>query len=111
MEIFGIGPIEFIIFIFVVLLLLGPSEMNQTSKKLGRFLRSVVTSDEWKIFKSASKELSGLPGRLIREAGLEDIDKDAAVRKTQADIQGNLSELIKDLETLARPQASEQAEE
>lgn len=111
MEIFGIGPIEFIIFVFVVLLLLGPSEMAQTSKKLGRFLRRVVTSEEWKIFKSASKELSGLPGKLIREAGLEDVDKDAAVRKTQADIQENLSGLTKDLETLARSQIDNQVEE
>jgi hypothetical protein len=73
-----------------------------------------VTSEEWRIFKTASKELSRLPVKLIREAGLEveDIDiDDAAVRKVQADIQENLSGLTKDLETLARPQADQQAEE
>jgi Sec-independent protein translocase protein TatA len=73
MEILGIGPLEFIFIIFIALIILGPNDMVKAGRTIGRFLRKIVTSSEWRTIQQASKELRYLPNRLIREAGLEEL--------------------------------------
>jgi Sec-independent protein translocase protein TatA len=76
MEILGIGPLEFLLIILVALIVLGPRDMAKAVRTLGRLLRKIVTSPEWRTAQRASKELSLLPTKLIREAGLEEAQKD-----------------------------------
>jgi Sec-independent protein translocase protein TatA len=73
MEIFGIGPLEFIFIILIALIVLGPNDMVKASRTIGRFLRKVITSSEWRTIQQASKEFRYLPNKLIREAGLEEL--------------------------------------
>lgn len=102
MELFGVGPIEFVIIFFVVLLLLGPQEMAHSGKRLGRLLRRVVTSPEWRLVKEAGKELAGLPSRLMREASLEDTPPPPSVQQAQAALRDNLDSLNQDIEELTK---------
>ena len=76
MDIFGIGPFEFMIVILLALVLLGPKDMEKTGRTIGRFLRDLTRSDGWRAFRDTSREIRNLPNRLIREANLEDINKD-----------------------------------
>ena len=76
MEILGIGPMEFIFILLLVLIIMGPKDMTKAGLSIGRFLRKVVTSDWWKTFREASKELGHLPNKLIRDAGLEEEAKE-----------------------------------
>ena len=79
MDILGIGPLEILFVLVIALIVLGPNEVIKTGKTIGRFLRKIVMSEEWQTFQQASNEIRRLPNRLIREAGLEDIqefDKD-----------------------------------
>jgi Sec-independent protein translocase protein TatA len=76
MDFLGIGPLELAFIILIALIVLGPNDMVKAGKTIGRFLRGVVTSDSWRTIQHASKEMRDLPNRLIREAGLEDIQKD-----------------------------------
>lgn len=85
MDIFGIGPIELMFVILIALILLGPKDIEKTSRTIGRFLRDLTTSDTWRAFRDTSREIRNLPNRLIREANLEDIDKD--IGKLGKDIQ------------------------
>jgi Sec-independent protein translocase protein TatA len=71
MEILGIGPLEFLLIIVIMLLVLGPKEMVATAGKIGRFIRQVVRSPIWGTVMQTSKEVRDLPNRIIREAGLE----------------------------------------
>lgn len=71
MEILGIGMPELIFIVIVALLLLGPRDMQKAGKTIGRFLRSLVTSDGWKLFQQTSRDLRTLPNRLMREANEE----------------------------------------
>ncbi len=74
MEILGIGMPELIFVIIIALIILGPKDMQKAGKTIGKFLRSVIMSDGWKIFQQTSRDLRTLPNRLMREAN-EDLDK------------------------------------
>ncbi len=97
MEILGIGPLELIFIILIALILLGPKDMAKAGRTIGRFLRRIVTSDEWRTMQQASRELSRLPNRLIRDAGLEEAKNIGAdVKRTSQD------EVLKELKDIQR---------
>ena len=73
MDFLGIGPLELAFILLIALIVLGPKDMVKAGKTIGRVLRNIVTSDNWRTIQQASKEVKDLPNRLMREAGLEDI--------------------------------------
>ena len=93
MDIFGIGPLEFILILLVILLVFGPSDLAKAGRSLGRTLRKLVMSDEWQIITQSAREFRHLPNRLIREAGIEEIKKDLPDIRRDADIDGLTREL------------------
>ncbi len=76
MDIFGIGPTELAFIILIALILLGPKDMEKVGRTIGRFLRDMTKSEGWRAFRDTSRELRNLPNRLMREANLEDLEKD-----------------------------------
>jgi Sec-independent protein translocase protein TatA len=74
MEILGIGMSELVFIIIIALIVLGPKDMQKAGQTIGRWLRSIVTSDGWRAFQQTSRELRTLPNRLMREAN-EDLNK------------------------------------
>jgi Sec-independent protein translocase protein TatA len=76
MDIFGIGPLEIGLILIIALIVLGPNDMVKAGKTIGRFLRKIVTSSDWQTIQQASRDIRYLPNRLMREAGLEEIEKD-----------------------------------
>lgn len=75
MEFLGIGPLELLFVLIIALIVLGPKDMVKAGKTIGRTLRKVVTSPNWRAIQQTSRELRQLPNRLIREAGLEELQK------------------------------------
>jgi sec-independent protein translocase protein TatB len=71
MEILGIGMSELIFIVIIALIVLGPKDMQKAGRTIGKWLRSIVTSDGWKVFQQTSRELRTLPNRLMREANEE----------------------------------------
>ena len=88
MDILGIGPTELVFIILIALILLGPKDMEKTGRTIGRFLRNMTQSEGWRAFQDTSREIRNLPNRLIREANIEDIQK-------------NVSKIGKDVEEAA----------
>jgi sec-independent protein translocase protein TatB len=76
MDIFGIGPTELVFIILIALIILGPKDMEKTGRAIGRFLRNMTTSDGWQVFRETSREIRNLPNRLMREANIEDLEKE-----------------------------------
>lgn len=76
MDILGIGPAEIVLIVIVALIFLGPKDLAKTGRSVGRFLRKVITSPEWRSMRTIGREISDLPTRLIREAGIEDLKND-----------------------------------
>ena len=76
MDIFGVGPLELTFILLIALIVLGPNDMVKAGKSFGKFMRKIVTSPSWKALQTTSQELKNLPQKLIREAGLDEIDKE-----------------------------------
>lgn len=72
MNIFGIGPLEILLVILIGILVLGPEGMVETGRKLGKLIRSVVSSKWWRSVQSGVDEVQNLPSRLMREAEFEE---------------------------------------
>lgn len=78
MDILGVGPLEIIFILLIALIVLGPRDMAKTGRSMGRVMRKIVMSPYWKTITHTSQEIRNLPTRLIREAGLEEVEKDLA---------------------------------
>lgn len=74
MDILGIGPLELLFIFLIALIILGPKDMVKAGRSIGTFLRKVVTHPTWKTVQRASKEIRVLPNRLMREAGIDDLE-------------------------------------
>ena len=72
MNFLGIGPMELIFIIIIMILVLGPKNMITTAQKLGATLRKIVKSPMWATVMDTSREIREIPTRLIREAGIEE---------------------------------------
>jgi Sec-independent protein translocase protein TatA len=77
MEILGIGPLEILLILVLVLIIFGPKEIDKAGKTIGKSLNQFLRSDTWKSINQTSRELKNLPTRLMREAGLEELEKAA----------------------------------
>lgn len=73
MNIFGIGGWEILIVIVIILLVLGPDDLQKTGRTVGRWINKVTRSEGWMAITMISREIRGLPSRLAREAQLEDL--------------------------------------
>ncbi len=76
MDLLGVGPLELVFVLLIVFLVIGPNDMAATVKKIGRFLSTVKKSEFWRGVNEISKEVRTLPNTLMREAELEDLQKD-----------------------------------
>lgn len=72
MSFFGIGPMELIFILIIMILVLGPKNMVISAQKLGVTLRKIVKSPLWATVMDTSREIREIPTRLIREAGIEE---------------------------------------
>lgn len=77
MEILGVGPSEFFFIVLIAIIVLGPKNMKQAGRTIGHLLNRYVTSDAGKVIANTFKVVTNLPQRLMREANLEDFQKEA----------------------------------
>jgi sec-independent protein translocase protein TatB len=104
MEILGIGPLELVFILIIALIILGPGDMVKAGRMLGRMMRKVVTSPEWRTVQKASRELKYLPNRLMREASLEDLTKDFDdLNKIGKDLHNDVRQVQSDLSSWTTP--------
>jgi Sec-independent protein translocase protein TatA len=122
MEIFGIGPLELIYILLIALIILGPRDMVKAGRALGRFLRRIVMSPSWRTVQHASQEFRHLPSKLIREAGLEELEENVNeinkisksyldnVKRNELDLQ-DIQDFQIDMSSWTTPPPSEEVSE
>jgi Sec-independent protein translocase protein TatA len=108
MDILGIGPLELTLIVIIALIVLGPNDLVKTGRTLGRWMRKVVMSQEWRTVQRASHELRTLPNRLIREAGIEETQQAinsqiTDVKKLSQELQGDFQNIQTDLSSWVTP--------
>jgi Sec-independent protein translocase protein TatA len=98
MEILGVGAPELIFIVIIVILILGPKDMEKAGLTIGRWLNKLIRSDSWFLFQKTSHELRNLPTNLMRAANNE-------IARTEQDIRKELDAQF--LRTHASPATSE----
>jgi len=67
MSVLGVGPLEFLLILFIAFLVLGPEDMTEQARKLGKFIRKLRHSEAWYLFTNIRYEIEDLPRRLLEE--------------------------------------------
>ncbi len=101
MDFLGIGPLEILFIILIALIIFGPRDIVKASQSTGRFLRKLIMSPGWRTVQQTSRDLRNLPNKLIREAGLEEIQEDLNQFKkiaTPPDIKKEIQEEFEKIE-------------
>lgn len=73
MEILGIGLPELTFIVLIALILLGPKDMIAAGRTIGKTLRKILMSPTWHALRRTGDELQKLPTKLVREAGLDEL--------------------------------------
>lgn len=98
MEILGIGMPELVFIFIIALIVMGPKDMQKAGKIIGKWLRSIVTSDGWKMFQQTSRELRTLPNKLMREANEE-------LNQIEKDVNNTIGNPLREFQSPARSQS------
>jgi sec-independent protein translocase protein TatB len=93
MDILGIGPLEFIFIIVIMLLVLGPKGMVKAVHDIGQFLRKLVQSPVWKSIINSSQEIREVQHQIIKETGLDESIKE--IRASTQTINKMTNDLVK----------------
>lgn len=88
MDFLGIGPLELIFIILIAIIIFGPNDIIKASRTAGKYLRKLVQSDGWRTVQQASKEIRTLPNKLMREAGIEELEKDIGSIRDSTKVEG-----------------------
>jgi|GEM_PF-2676595 len=83
MELFGVGPLEFLLVLVLALVILGPQDMVGTARKIGQWIYRIVRSPTWRAIISTTQDLRELPQKIVREAGLEEAMNEVKDTATQ----------------------------
>lgn len=111
MDIFGIGPLEFILILIIALIVVGPQDMGKAARSAGRFLNRLYRSEAWRALTDASKSLRTLPNRLAREAALEELDEARrSVQETGEAVAQEMRSLDEGLKAWSKPKPEESTE-
>jgi Sec-independent protein translocase protein TatA len=81
MQIFGIGPLELLLILVIMILVLGPRGMIKAARESGKYIRKVTRSPLWAEIMGTSREIRNLPAKIIKDAGIQD-DIDELRRST-----------------------------
>lgn len=95
MELLGIGPLELLFIIVILIIVVGPRDISKVARTLGRMLNKLYRSEEWRALTRASRSLRTLPNRLAREAQLEELE---ALSKDLDAIGGEVNQEVRALD-------------
>jgi len=87
MELFGIGPMEFVFILIIILLVVGPKDIEKFARGFGRFLNRLYKSPGYNMVRQASDELRNLPARLAKEAQLDELKNMDELKQIKSDLQ------------------------
>lgn len=72
MQLFGIGPLEFLLILVIAVIVLGPKGIVSAARESGKFIRKIIRSPLWREVVDTSNEIRDLPRKIVHEAGIED---------------------------------------
>jgi Sec-independent protein translocase protein TatA len=87
MEILGVGPLEIIVILLLVILFFSPKDIAGGARTVGKNLKKIAQSDTYRVVRQVSNDIRDLPSRLIQEAELEDLQQVTQDLKKEASLE------------------------
>jgi Sec-independent protein translocase protein TatA len=85
MELLGVGPLEIVFILLLVILFFSPKDIAGGARTVGKNLKKIAQSDTYRAVRQVSTDLRELPSRLIKEAELEDLQQMAQDLRKEAE--------------------------
>lgn len=76
MDLLGVGPLELIFFVVLLLVLFGPKDLAKGARQLGIWVNRLTRSEAFRAAQTMREEVSTLPQRLVQEAHLDEVQRD-----------------------------------
>ncbi len=95
MQIFNIGPLEFVAFLLIALIVLGPERIVSGARSAGRWVNRMVHSPTWQAILTTSREIRDLPQKIVSESGIEDSLKE--IEQTGLEVTSELNQAATDM--------------
>lgn len=73
MNVFGLGLEEIVFILLLVLVMFAPGDIQRAGRAIGRGLHRLARSETWHLLRRTGEELRTLPGRLMKEAQLDEL--------------------------------------
>lgn len=111
MDLLGIGPLELIFILLIMLIVFSPKDLVKMAGNLGKMIRRFMTSPTWKAIQDTSRSIRNLPNRLAREAGIEELKQKYTedLEQTKEELKGmqeKISSQVPDLSAWTNPPTS-----
>lgn len=98
MDVLGIGLPEIFFILILALILLGPKDMVKAGRAIGRAMRTFVMSPTWQAMRATGKEIQQIPTKLMREAGLNEMQ--AGLQEVKGDIRTATKESLDEIQSV-----------
>ena len=73
MRIFNVGIREVMVLLVIMLILFGPTQLQENARKLALAIRRFVRSDAWKSFLGIYDDVNNIKEEVIRESGIREV--------------------------------------
>jgi sec-independent protein translocase protein TatB len=100
MDILGVGPLELLFIIIIALVVIGPRDIGNAARSVGRFLNRLYRSEAWQMLSETARNLRHLPSQLAREAAIEELRE---VQKSVEEVGKDLNQDVKSLKADLQP--------
>ena len=91
MQILNIGPLELILVFILMIVILGPDDMVNIARRMGRTVYHITHSELFRTIVQTARDIRQIPGKFIEEAGLDETFEEL---KTEA---AEISQEMKDM--------------
>lgn len=86
LNIFGIGPLELVGIMVLLLLLFGPKDLVRMARELGSLINRLTRSESYQTIQQASQEIRNLPQKILKETELDTVPKE--IKSLQDEVKG-----------------------
>ncbi|MBL8045961.1 MAG: twin-arginine translocase TatA/TatE family subunit [Anaerolineales bacterium] len=76
LNIFGIGPLELVGIMVLLLLLFGPKDLVRMAREVGTLINRFTRSEGYQTIQQASQEIRNLPQKILQETELDAVQKE-----------------------------------
>jgi len=94
MDFLGVGPLELLFVFIIALVVIGPRDIGNVARSIGRSLNKLYRSEAWQMLSETSRNLRNLPSQLARDAALEELRE---VKKTVEEVGQDFNKDVKSI--------------